>query len=98
MTILSSDLFQKNLKTKTFGRSFLALSRTTSTNDVALDLIGKGAPEGTVVTAEAQTQGRGRQGRGWIQTPGKALAFSLILKPKADGAGVTLAAGVAVAK
>ncbi len=101
MKYLSFDSFQKGLKTKTFGRSFLALSRATSTNDVAFNLIHQGALEGTVIAAEEQTKGRGRQGRRWTQTPGKGLAFSVILRPRMgmiEAAGVTLAAGVAAAK
>jgi BirA family biotin operon repressor/biotin-[acetyl-CoA-carboxylase] ligase len=51
--------------------------------------------------AEVQTKGRGRQGRVWTTSQGKALAFSLVLKPKLDIQqipGITLAAAVAVAQ
>ena len=37
-----------------------------STNDEAKRLAAEGAPEGTVVWARRQTQGRGRQDRAWM--------------------------------
>jgi BirA family transcriptional regulator, biotin operon repressor / biotin---[acetyl-CoA-carboxylase] ligase len=98
---LQPELFWKGLKAKSFGRSFYSFSEVTSTNDIASLLISKGAPEGTLVTAEAQTKGRGRQGRVWTTSQGKALAFSLVLKPKLEVRripGITLAAAVAVAQ
>jgi BirA family biotin operon repressor/biotin-[acetyl-CoA-carboxylase] ligase len=44
-------------------------------------LVESGAPGGTVVTAAEQTAGRGRQGRTWTASPGKALLYSAILRP-----------------
>lgn len=52
-----------------------------STNDQAQAMLEQGAPDGTLVVADAQTQGRGRLGRRWVTTPGAALAFSLVLRP-----------------
>lgn len=57
------------------------LPETGSTNDVAQKLLEQGTPDGTLVVADAQTQGRGRLGRQWVTTPGAALAFSLALRP-----------------
>jgi BirA family biotin operon repressor/biotin-[acetyl-CoA-carboxylase] ligase len=54
---------------------------TDSTNARARDLVEAGAPRGTVVTAEEQTSGRGRQGRTWTAPPGKALLYSAVLRP-----------------
>ncbi len=99
LSSISSELFWKSLKAKTFGRSFYSFSEVASTNDIASQLIEKGAPEGTLVTAEAQTRGRGRQGRVWTTSQGKALAFSLVLKPRFPAReipGITLVAAVAV--
>lgn len=45
------------------------------------ELAEHGAPEGTVVLAEAQTAGRGRLGRRWVATPGSSLLFSLLFRP-----------------
>jgi BirA family biotin operon repressor/biotin-[acetyl-CoA-carboxylase] ligase len=71
----------------------------TSTNDVLKDLARAGAAEGTVVVAEAQTAGRGRQGRAW-QSPGGNLFLSFLLRPPQDAlvSLVPLAAGLAVAE
>jgi BirA family transcriptional regulator, biotin operon repressor / biotin---[acetyl-CoA-carboxylase] ligase len=54
---------------------------TGSTNSDALELAQAGAPEWTVVGAGHQTEGRGRRGRSWSTAPGKALLFSVILRP-----------------
>ncbi len=55
--------------------------RTDSTNARARELVEAGAPGGTVVTADEQTAGRGRQGRSWTAPPGKALLYSAVLRP-----------------
>lgn len=62
------------------GRPRLHLRETTSTNDRARELAATGAPHGTVVTASAQSAGRGRQGRRWSAPPGRALLCSLVLR------------------
>jgi BirA family biotin operon repressor/biotin-[acetyl-CoA-carboxylase] ligase len=53
---------------------------TGSTNDHARELALAGAPHGTVVLAERQTAGRGRQGRTWSAPPGRALTLSAIVR------------------
>src|ERR1041384_3195185 len=54
---------------------------TDSTNARARELVEAGAPGGTVVTADEQTAGRGRQGRSWTAPPRKALLYSAVLRP-----------------
>ena len=54
---------------------------TDSTNTQALYWISESAPEYSLVIAENQTAGRGRNGRSWITTPGSSLAISIILHP-----------------
>lgn len=56
------------------------LDSTGSTNDHARELALAGAPHGTVVIAERQTAGRGRQGRTWSAPPGRALTLSAIVR------------------
>ena len=65
----------------TFGAPHRHFARTDSTNTRARELAGAGAPHGTVVTAAAQTEGRGRQGRTWTAPAGKALLYSAIVRP-----------------
>lgn len=59
------------------------LATTTSTNSDALAWASgpDAAPSGAVVVADGQTAGRGRWGRHWESAPGKALLFSLVLRP-----------------
>jgi len=53
-----------------------------STNDEAWRLALEGAPAWTVVAAGHQTAGRGRLGRTWVDVPGNALLFSVVLRPR----------------
>jgi len=76
------------------------VSATGSTNEDALMAARDGAPEGLVIAAEAQTAGRGRQGRSWQSLHGAALTFSVLLRPgpvPATRGWVPLLAGVAAA-
>ena len=57
------------------------LEETGSTSSEARTLAEGGAPAWTVVAAGHQTAGRGRMGRSWASAPGKALQFSLVLRP-----------------
>jgi BirA family biotin operon repressor/biotin-[acetyl-CoA-carboxylase] ligase len=63
------------------GRTYLYLATTASTQDELRALEARGAAEGSVVVAEAQTAGRGRRGRVWQSRPGSSLTFSLLLRP-----------------
>jgi len=81
------------------GWVYRYVERTTSSQDEARSLAAGGAPEGTIVVAEVQTAGRGRQGRSWQSAPGASLTFSLLLRPKLPPDGLALlsfAAGVAL--
>jgi BirA family transcriptional regulator, biotin operon repressor / biotin---[acetyl-CoA-carboxylase] ligase len=64
-----------------FGSPHRHFAGVGSTNTVARELAAAGAPHGTIVTADEQTAGRGRQGRSWTTPPGAALAYSAILRP-----------------
>ena len=77
------------------GRPRLHLLETDSTNERARTLAAAGAPHGTLVTAAAQTAGRGRQGRRWEAPAGTALLCSLVLRGHHEL--VSLRAGLAVA-
>lgn len=62
------------------GRPHLHFRRIGSTNDRARDAAANGAPSGTLVTAEEQLAGRGRQGRPWSTPPGSAVAWSVVIR------------------
>ncbi|MFO1218387.1 MAG: biotin--[acetyl-CoA-carboxylase] ligase [Burkholderiaceae bacterium] len=52
-----------------------------------------------LLVAEAQTRGRGRQGRNWVSSPDASLTFSLALRfDPPDWSGLSLAVGVALAE
>jgi BirA family transcriptional regulator, biotin operon repressor / biotin---[acetyl-CoA-carboxylase] ligase len=67
-----------------------------STNERAKALAAAGAPHGTLVTADEQTAGRGRQGRSWLAEAGAAVLMSVVLRPPPEP--LPLAAAVAVAE
>lgn len=70
-----------------------------STNDEAARLARAGARHGTIVTAETQTAGRGRDGRAWASPPGAGLYLSAVVRPPLPLAMVpamTLAIGIGV--
>lgn len=50
-----------------------------STNDLAKKWIAYGADHLSIVVADEQTAGRGRNGRRWFTPRGSSLAFSLVL-------------------
>src|SRR6266508_4467570 len=54
---------------------------TRSTQLTARSLAEEGAPEWTLVAAAHQTEGRGRLDRRWVDEPGRALMFSMVLRP-----------------
>ncbi|CAB4347656.1 unannotated protein [freshwater metagenome] len=62
------------------GSPHLHLKSVDSTNDRARALAISGAPHGTLVSADHQSQGRGRQGRDWIAPPGSSVLISLLLR------------------
>jgi len=64
-------------------------------------LLGDDDAEGTVVATDHQTEGRGRLGRVWEDVPGRALLFSLLLRPPVPmplWPELSLVAGEAVAR
>ncbi|MBU4127929.1 MAG: biotin--[acetyl-CoA-carboxylase] ligase, partial [Proteobacteria bacterium] len=79
---ITADEIRQGLCTKVFGKkNIIFLNETDSTNTRAKELAAQGAPEGTLVIAEKQTEGRGRRGRSWFSPPGGGIYFSLILRP-----------------
>ena len=69
------------LATRRIGSRLVCLKETESTNAVAFRLAEEGAPEGTVVFADAQSAGKGRLGRVWISPAGVNLYCSVVLRP-----------------
>ena len=83
------------------GFSVNLLDSVESTNTHLIARAGEGTPHGTVVVAELQTRGRGRQGRPWLTGLAGALAFSLLWRFRGGVAGLSglsLAVGLAVVR
>jgi len=80
----------------TIGAIIHRFSTCSSTNNLAKRLAQEGSPEGTVVVADEQTEGRGTKGRSWHSPRGQGLYASVILRPcRPDLSLIPLAAGVA---
>ncbi len=78
---ITADSLQHLLTTTYFGRTLYVRPQTSSTNDDLKGLALGSAPEGTVVVADHQTKGRGRQGRSFASPPGVGIYLSLLLYP-----------------
>ena len=70
------------LATRRLGKSLHYFSEIDSTNAYARRFAERGASEGAVIIAEAQTRGRGRSNRSWVSPPFVNLYFSVILRPQ----------------
>ena len=81
MSNLVSRAVREGLYTHIVGRRILYYPELGSTMDEAARLAAEGSDEGTVVIAEVQTAGRGRQGRTWVSRPGNLL-LSVLFRPK----------------
>jgi BirA family biotin operon repressor/biotin-[acetyl-CoA-carboxylase] ligase len=90
------------LKTSIFGRERIDhFPVIDSTNVHARMIADRGAPEGTVVVAEAQLKGKGRRGRSWFSPAGKGIYVSVILRPRvppSEAPQLVLMAAVAAAE
>lgn len=85
-----------HLEARWLGSQRIELESCGSTNDEAARLARAGAKHGTVVIAERQQRGRGRQGRAW-QSPVGGLYMSAVLRPPmaiTDVPPMTLAIGI----
>lgn len=99
--ILNREEIAARLKSAVIGRQLVCLNETGSTNADAFRLAEEGAPEGTVVLADTQRNGKGRRGRSWSSPPGVNLYCSIVLKPGVkphEAAQLTFLSAVAVAR
>jgi len=71
------------LRTTVFGRERIDyFPIIDSTNVHARAIADGGAPQGTLVVAEAQLRGKGRMGRSWHSPAGEGIYVSVILRPR----------------
>lgn len=63
-------------------RAIIHLDQTDSTNQYAWELLRQAPPpDGTVIVAQSQAQGRGQRGAEWESQPGANLLCSLVVYP-----------------
>ncbi len=99
--IVSSESITPYLKGNATSFTLEVRQSVTSTNTVAKELAANGAPEGTVIIAREQTEGRGRMGRSFYSPNSSGIYFTTILRPSLsveDSLLITTAAAVAVAQ
>ena len=99
--IISAESIAPYLKDQAANFQLDVRQTVSSTNTIAKELAAQGAPEGTVIIAKEQTEGRGRMGRAFYSPPDSGIYFTLILRPTLnleDSLLITTAAAVAVAK
>lgn len=82
----------------TLGRPLIYHPAIASTNTEAMALARQGAGEGTLITTDEQTAGRGRLGRVWQSLPNEQLALSLVLHPSFPPHFLVMASALAVAE
>lgn len=99
---MPNGLLSESVLRKRLGQAFplQVYDEVDSTNTLARKQAIAGAPEGTVILADTQRQGRGRMGRQFFSPQGSGLYMSVILRPDAAVTPlyVTTAAAVAVAE
>ena len=79
---LSPERLRRHLTTRTVGHHVFVFNSVDSTNSALARLADRGATEGTVVLAEAQTAGRGRHGSEWFSPDGREpLCFRPLSPP-----------------
>lgn len=95
--IINSYEIMNGLNTKFMGKNCIFFSEIDSTNDEAKRRAESGEPEGTIVIAEKQLNGKGRYGRSWISPKGENIYMSTILKPHItprEAPQISLVAGI----
>jgi BirA family transcriptional regulator, biotin operon repressor / biotin---[acetyl-CoA-carboxylase] ligase len=82
---LIADQLKAKAPDAVIGREIIVLRETSSTNDAISRIASTDGlpsmPEGLVVFAEYQTDGRGQRGSRWESAAGKGLWFSILLRP-----------------
>ncbi|MCH5585472.1 biotin--[acetyl-CoA-carboxylase] ligase [Shimazuella sp. AN120528] len=96
---VAAEEIQNELQTLAFGRQIRYEPVTKSTQILAHQWARAGAPEGSLVIADEQKDGKGRLGRVWYSPPKTGVWMSLVLRPSIpiqQASHLTLLASVGV--
>lgn len=101
--MLSSKIIKNNMPKYSDKFNFKIYKTVESTNIIARDMVVNGAESGTVVLAEEQTNGYGRNGKSFFSPYGTGIYMSIILNLKKEkklfnSSFITTAAAMAVSK
>lgn len=97
---LQPENISSRLANSPFAGNIVYYDTIESTNAVAKTLAVSGAPDGTVVLAEQQSQGRGRMGRSWFSEGYVNILLSVLIRPRVpaeDAFSLTMAFALAAA-
>ena len=99
--LLTEETVRPYLHSRILGHPLYVYPELPSTNNTCKALVRDGAKHGTVVAANCQTAGKGRQGRTFVSPAGSGLYFSMILSKAVslqDAPLLTACAAVAAAR
>ena len=99
--LLTEEGIKANLNLNSKITKIICLDKIDSTNNYAKKLALQHADNGTLIVANSQTGGRGRQGHKFISPPGTGLYMTLILRPSVNISEfqmITIAAAVSVCR
>ena len=95
---LDIEVLRRQLETQFLGVGdrLIYLPVVDSTNSLAMQMAHERPDEGVVVLTDSQTQGRGRQGRRWIDVFGYNVLSSTLLRPSFPPHLLVMVASLAV--
>jgi BirA family biotin operon repressor/biotin-[acetyl-CoA-carboxylase] ligase len=98
---ITADDITRRFEASVIGKKAFCYHTISSTNEISHKLAKGGAFDGTVVTADQQTRGKGRGGNQWLSNAGENIMLSVILRPtcKPDDLNLmTIFSAIAVAE
>lgn len=101
MQEMTEEKIRSKITTKWAGQNLYVKKETGSTNDDAKIAGEENQAHGTLIVADMQTKGRGRNGRHWHTPKEKNIAMSLLLHPTfmaVKAPELTLVMGLALAE
>jgi BirA family biotin operon repressor/biotin-[acetyl-CoA-carboxylase] ligase len=95
---LDIEVLRRQMETQFLGVGdrLIYLPVVDSTNSLAMQMAHERPDEGVVVLTDSQTQGRGRQGRHWVDVSGYNVLSSTLLRPSFPPHLLVMVASLAV--